>query len=246
MASEVAVVEREPSPLTLIQLAIQQKMDPGQLEKLIDLQERVQRNQAEQKFAEALAGFQQECPMVFKRRQVKNRDGTPRYVYASYDDIKSVTRPIESKWGISTSFDIKQGDGALIGTCRVRVGTHYEDHSFVVEIPKAGQGMNEPQTYGNTMSYLKRYLYCASLDIVVTDEDNDATDLMDLVNEVEALELQELIQEKHVEFKRFMEWASKSIGKDIEKLDQMPKGFFAKAKDMLRRKQGDNRKVGVQ
>ena len=237
-------VRQEPSPLSIIELAINKGISPEQLGQLVELQRQREKDDAERKFAEALSGFQAECPMVFKRRRVLQKDGkSVRYTYSSYDDIKAETRPIEAKWGISTSFDIKATeDGKLLGTCRVRVGTHHEDHSFIIEVGKSSNGIMA-HGYGEALSYLKRYLYCAALDIVLTDEDDDmACGLLNL-GEAECHALEEIIKEKNVDRAAFFKWASQHCGKNIEKLDDIPASHYATVKDMLNRAKGRAREA---
>lgn len=223
-------------PMAIIARAIERGVDADNLAKLMDLQTKWEDRRAAEEFAIAIANFQREVPMVFKSREVRKKDGGVMYFFASYDDIKRVTRPIEAKYGISTSFDIQHTeDGKLIGKCRVRVGSHFEDHTFTVPVPK-GLNTNQTQDYGGALTYLKRYCYCAALDIVVTDEDTDAANLTDLIGPDQLKEVVQLIQEKGVAPEKFKAWCSEAAGVDVPTLEAIPLRIVDKAIDLLRRK----------
>lgn len=234
------VVSPAPTPLAIYQQALEKGISVEQLGKLLDLHERHEKNEAAKIFATAVSGFQAECPMVFKGRTVKTRVGGDMYKFASYDDIKRVTRTLEAKYGISTSFDIKeeaaQQSAKLVGTCRVRVGNYYEDHTFTMPIPK-GLNTNAAQDYGMALSYLKRYLYCAALDIVVTDEDDDGQSCVEFVTPDEIAVLNDLFQATDTNLAKFLDWASEASGLKCETLDKVPQRLFVVALTMLRKKE---------
>ena len=82
--SNVQVLKPETSittPATLLQMAVQQNADLDKLEKLMDLQERWQTEQAKRAYSEALAGFQSKLEPIIKKRQAHNS------MYADMDDI---------------------------------------------------------------------------------------------------------------------------------------------------------------
>jgi hypothetical protein len=116
--------------------------------------------------------------------------------------------------------------------CCIRVGAHYQDHHFTTPVP-ADLKVNDTQKMGAALSYAKRYVLCAALNIVVTDEDNDAASLMDLIGDPEIEQLNTLIYEKNVDLRRFLDWAG------VESLDKMPRAKFDKALDMLKRKKSN-------
>lgn len=225
--------------MTIVERAIEKGgIDADNLGKLVELQMKWDDRRAAEEFAAALAGFNAECPTIPKRRGVKNKDGSTRYMYAAYEDIKLVTKPLEKKWGISTSFSFDTSqEGRLVGTCRVRVGSHFEDHTLALRVPK-GFGTNEAQDDGQAYSYLKRYLYCAALDIVIADEDKDATGLWSCINSEQVAELQKWLAEKGVDEGRFLAWASETAKFEVPSLKEFPVKLYATGLDMLKRKKG--------
>ncbi len=237
-ADPLPIAERQPEPqqagsmLPVIQQAIAQGMDPAKLEKMLDVHERWTKARAEEKFGASLAAFQAECPQIQKGR--KTQGGTFNFTYASLDDVMKVAQPIMARHGISALFDSthqtnEKGPAVINVTVRVRVGSYFEDRKFGCPIPtdlKASQ----PQQWGAALSYAKRYALCAALNIVVTDEDNDAANVIDTISGSQMIELETLIAEKKVDITKFLAWA------EIETLDRMPLTVFPKAVDMLKRK----------
>lgn len=227
--NELAPVEErgELTPISLISKAIENKISPDQLGKLYDLQERFEKNEAAKAFSLALAQFQSRMPVVFKSRTAKVKDW--QYSFASYDDVMRDAAPILADCKIALSFSTEPAQGGIKVTCRVRHGTHFEDHTLTVPIP--AMTVNDTQRFGAALSYAKRYALCAALNIVVSDEDDDASRQMELVNAQDLAQLKELIEEKRADMERFMKWAG------VKKLEEMTKDTWLKAMDMLRRKQ---------
>lgn len=217
------------TPLTLIQVALEKGIDPEQLGRLMDLQERWERNRAAEAFGAAITRFQAECPPVTKRRTVGGDAGSKiTYRYASYDDVMRAAAPVLTACGLAVSFSTKQQERMVEITCRIRVGIHHEDHTVTVPVPD--MRVNDTQKFGAAISYGKRFALCAALNIVVTDEDNDAQALIDTLLPAQVGELERLIKERGADLKRFLAWAN------VESLGQMLRKDFANAAHMLRQK----------
>lgn len=158
------------NPMAMLGHMVQAGYKADELGKMMDLAERWEQRQSEKAFCAALAEFQRRCPPILKSREVSG--GSMRFKYAGYDDIMRVAGPVMAELGITVGFDIEQTETVLKGTCRVRVGSHFEDKHF--QVPVTSQlRVSEAQQHGAALSYLKRYLLCAALNIVVTDEDNE-------------------------------------------------------------------------
>lgn len=215
-----ALATAPPHPLAILSAAVERGADPETLRQMMDLQERHERNEAAKRYAEAIAAFQQECPPIFKSRTVPTKSGGTKFTFAGYEDIKRITKPLECKHGITVGFDFRQEGSLLHGTIRVRVGNYYEDKSSAVAIPK-GYDTNDAQNGGQAMTYLKRYLYCAALDIVVSGDDQDGAGLYNKITPEQIGTINDLIrqcEDKGVPFdlKAFKYWLF------VEELDEIP------------------------
>lgn len=220
------------TPLTLLDKAIERGANVGDIERLAALAERFEDRQSQKTFADALAGFQAECPMVKKVRRTKG-GGRFEFDYASLDDVMYVARPLLAKWKIAVTFTTEDLPGKLKITCRVRVGTHSEDTTLTIPVPE--MSANDTQKQGGAVAYAKRYAICAALNIVVSDEDDDAASQFDPLTEAQVGEIKELIAQKKVDPERFMAWIKTMCG-GIETIEDMPQSLFAKAMDTLKRK----------
>lgn len=174
MTTELAT--HEENPLALLGRMDLASIDPDKVEKLLALQERWEDRQATKAHAAALVAFQSEMPPILKERQVQRK-----YYYANYDDIMRVARPILQKHGLAISASQKEDEKSITITVRV---THKEGHfsETPVTMPKLGviktrdgdAATNEAQAMGSSIMYARRNALCLALDIVVTDEDDDA------------------------------------------------------------------------
>lgn len=231
-----------PVPMQLIEKALERGLDPSQLEKLFNLQERYEKARAAEAFAAALQRFQAECPTITKNRTVKDRNGAPMYRFASFDDIMATVGPVLNRCGITIDFDSEQTEGMLRVTVRLRVGSHHEDKRFSCPIP-ADMRVNDSQKYGAALSYAKRYALCAALAIVVTDQDTDASTLYEYVRPEELEQLEELIKDSGADRKRFLDFVSEAANVKVPTLDKTPRSVFPKAVETLKRKQAEAKKA---
>jgi hypothetical protein len=114
----------------------------------------------------ALAGFQQEVPVIHKATQGYG------YTYADLTKIIQVINPILAKHGLGYTQPLM---GSSIKTIVFHIETGQTLES-VVDIPQgvALKGMNDFQVLGSAISYLRRYSL-ASILTLITDADLDAS-----------------------------------------------------------------------
>ena len=218
----------ETNPLAIIQSAVDRGMEPAHLTQLFDLQERWEKNRAAERFGEAMARFQSNCPVVHKAKQAKSSGNFQGYTYASYDDVMRAAGPILKECGLAISFSTEQVEKQLKVTCRIRHGIHYEDHSLTVPVPD--MRVSDTQKYGGAKSYAKRYALCAALNIVTSDEDNDAEGLHESINGNQLADLNDMLMSRIADPKRFNEYFG------ISRLDDLPVSRFQEAMTMLEKK----------
>ena len=208
------------------QAASQPDLDVAKMQQLMELKREWDKDRAAEAYAAAISEFQRKCPQIHKGR--KPQSG-PSYSYASYDDVMAVAGPILAECGIAVTFSQEQAEKSLRVTCRLRVGTHAEDHTFVVPVPD--MRVNETQKFGAALSYAKRYALQGALNIVVTDEDTDAGNLAaQTISGQQVDELSAEIDKRQADPVRFLA----AFG--IEALCDMPANRFAEAMTQLRKK----------
>ncbi len=237
MDSQLAPV----TPMSLMATAIERGVDAETLKGFMDLQERHERNEAAKVFAQALAEFQSRCPTITKKRDVKNRDGALMYKFANYEDIILTVRDLLRDCKIVVTFTIGFENQMMNGTCRVRVGTHYEESTLAVPVPK-GMNTNATQEFGMATSYLKRYLICAALNIVVAGEDDDARGLVEKITQDQIGKINDALDRcqaagNTVDHEKFKAWLSSKAGHDILDLSDVPAKLYSEAMGFLQRKE---------
>lgn len=213
--------------LAIIQQAAQQPdVDVSKMQHLLELKREWDRDRAAETYSAAITEFQRKCPQIHKGR--KPASG-PIYTYASYDDVMVVVSPILAECGIAVTFSTDCADKAIKTTCRLRVGTHYEDHVFTIPVPE--MRVNETQKYGAALSYAKRYALQSALNIVVTDEDTDAGNLSGAtITDEQAIQLQEWIDSTGADKAKFLAFLK------VERLADLPASKFANAMEAIQKK----------
>lgn len=174
--TQLATIEREESravattsPTHLIEMAINQGADVDKLERLMDMQERWERREAEKAFNRSITIFQSSCPRIVKSKQGHG------YKYATLGDIHAQIKETAQQCGISWRWETKeQTDERLTVSCIV---THLDGHSRSTESTvfiEAGNKMqSRTQMVGVATTYAQRYSLIGALGISTADEDMD-------------------------------------------------------------------------
>jgi hypothetical protein len=183
------------SPMALIRIAIEKGVDPDKMTALYNLAERWEANQAAKAFAEALTGFQDDMQPVIKSQEVRkseSKGGGKMYNFASFDDVMMAAKPLLKKYAIVVTFTTKPDGTKTAITCRIRVGTHFEETTITLGLPGI-LNANDSQQAGGALSYGKRYALCAALNIVTTGEDRDAQDQFQAIDSEQTKTLNTLL-----------------------------------------------------
>jgi hypothetical protein len=169
------VAPAAPTPLTLLEQAIAKNMDLAQLEKLMDMQERWEKRQAEKAFREAMSRFQSIAPVIKKNRKanINSQKGAFSYRFADLGAISGQIKEALSECGLSYRWEFEDKGAKLKVTCFV---SHRDGHTETSEM-EAGMdtsgAKNDIQSKGSTNTYLQRYTLIGALGLSTADEDND-------------------------------------------------------------------------
>jgi hypothetical protein len=174
---EVDVKVLEPTKIDdLISQGMTANADIVVMEKLFNLKVRHEDREAKKAYDEAMANFQKECPIIDKRKPVKNKDGkTIRYYYAPLDDIVAQVKEVIGNNGLSYRVKANVKDNSLVeAVCVIthKLG-HKEESSFEVPIDKESY-MSAPQQFASALTFAKRYAFCNAFGILTGDQDDDA------------------------------------------------------------------------
>lgn len=149
-------------------LAANASVDVAKLEKIIELQERILKHEAEAEFNVAFAAMQPEIPTIIERAS------TDKGKYAPLEDIVQPLRPVLSRHGFAISHQTESLDGErvrVIGILMHRCG-HSRRSEFVSKADTSGS-KNAIQALGSSRSYGRRYTTQDLLCIVTRGEDDD-------------------------------------------------------------------------
>jgi hypothetical protein len=162
---------------SVLESAVQKGMDADALTKLVDLQERIARNEAEQAYNAAMKKAQGSMPKIIKTKTNKQTNS----MYADLGAINEQITPIYTKHGFSLSFTEgvakRESDIRIICHC-----SHEKGHTreFFTDLPIDNVGMqgsvNKTMVHGiaSTFSYGQRYLIKMIFNLSIDEEDDDA------------------------------------------------------------------------
>ena len=143
------------------------------LERLLDMQERVQATRAVAAFNADLAVLQPKLPIIAERGGIKATNGKVQSTYALWEDINEAIRPFLAKHGFSLTFRVDRREGLVRVT---GILSHREGHSTetTIELPVDSSGSkNAVQAIGSSTSYGQRYTAKLLLNLTSRGEDDD-------------------------------------------------------------------------
>lgn len=168
-----------PTPMGLLQMAIQGNATMDTIERLVALQERAMAQDALREFNAAMNRAQTQMGRI--ARDMDNKQTSSKY--ASYAAIDREIRPIYTKEGLALSFDTAD---ALIPeyvriTCAV---SHSAGHTQVyhIDMPADGKGakggdvMTKTHATGAASAYGRRYLVMMIFNLAVGEGDTDGNE----------------------------------------------------------------------
>lgn len=165
------VHQEESTPNALIKLAIDKNVDIDKLEKLMQMQERWQANEAHKQFLEAMSKFQNECPPLMKSKKVAF--GNTKYNYAPLGEIFATIKDKLRQCGLSYRWEMNDENGSILCTCIISHTSGHSEKTTMSANKDSSGGKNEIQQRGSTITYLQRYTLIGALGISTADEDND-------------------------------------------------------------------------
>lgn len=168
-----ALVQQQSDPMLKIiaNASADPNVDITKMQALLDMRERLQDKESERAFYSAFATMQGKLPTITKSGEIKDRNGKVQSRYARWEDINEAIKPILQEHGFVLSFKTTNGGADICG-----ILAHSGGHREVSEIrlpADVGGAKNAVQAVGSSVSYGKRYMACALLNINSMGEDDD-------------------------------------------------------------------------
>lgn len=235
MSTAVATNELPESNTVSIfeRLARDPSVSVEKLERLMDLQDRANKRNAEAAFNAALAAMQADLPTIRERGGIKDRNGNVQSKYALWEDMNAAILPVLKAHGFSLTFRQEKADE---GFCVTGVLSHREGHSerTSITLPADTSGSkNAVQAVGSTVSYGKRYTAGMLLNLTSADiegDDDGAGAGSSFITEEQAMTLESLIEDAKADKAKFLAWIK------APSMDRIPAKLYANAVAMLNKK----------
>lgn len=220
----------------LLRIAVERGTPVEQLEKLLELHERMEQRAAIKQFSAAMAAFQAECPSIKKSSTAKivTKGGTSfGYTYAELDEIARTVNPILAKHGLSYGWDSSIEKSTLTCVCTVRHAAGHSEKSTFTLPTESSSAMSEQQKVGAALTFAKRQSLSSVLGITTTDEDTDTAEADPTkITEDQITLLRDLAIEVKADAGRFLRFLGVSAFSEIRASD------YARAVVALEQKRG--------
>jgi len=210
------------TPMSLVQMAVEQNADLDKLERLMDMRVRWEASEARKAFNAAIAKSRAECPPIKKTKTAHNSK------YAGLSETVEQIKPHLEACGLSYSWHTNQADGAVSVTCKVTHVLGHSDETTLFSEPDSTGSKNSIQSIGSAVSYLQRYTLASILGLAATDDFDDdgaGVDALDTKSVVELLKSAETIAQLDSR-------ATHAVKLDKEGKEQARKAYVQRKKDL--------------
>lgn len=169
--NELKTLEQPSSGVSpLVQMFASGQIPIEQIDQMMTLNERWEKNESRKAYHEALARAKAEMPVATKSGKNTHLNST----YATLDDYLAVANPVLAKYGLSVSWDMRdQTAESVTATCRISHQMGHSEASAPVTMPitKGNNAVSAAQSVGIAMTYARRYSFTAILGMATEDGD---------------------------------------------------------------------------
>jgi hypothetical protein len=233
------VAERQATNLLdVIRFAVSSPdVDVAKLREIVELQERMERRNAEVEYAAAMARVQAKIPRITKGGVMQFKSGA-QIKYAKYEDIDAGIRSVLADEGLAFDYDAPKTEGrfmTIAATVRHRLG-HAITKTITLPLDE-GPGKSPTQAALSTMSYGKRGLIKAFFNIIEEGEEEKlAGNLNEPISTDQQTVINDLMAERKANKARFLQWVSSVQGEKVTEVAQIRKAHYSLVIDTLKRK----------
>lgn len=220
------------TPMQMLQIAVERGADMAQLEKLMDLQERWEKNQARKSFDAAISAAKAKIKPIAKKREVDftSQKGRTNYVYEDLALIASEIDPILSEFGLSYRYRSKQEGARLSVTCVISHRDGYSEETTLTASNDESGNKNSIQAIGSAATYLQRYTLKLALGLSASKDDDGQGTFVERITEKQAADLKALAEEVRANIPLFLKYMK------IKALDELPAKRYVEAVRELEKK----------
>ncbi|PUB87028.1 MAG: single-stranded DNA-binding protein [gamma proteobacterium symbiont of Ctena orbiculata] len=182
------------TPVNMVEMAVQQGADLEKLDKLMQLEERWEKNNARKAYHAAVANFKRNPPKVIKDKVNKQYDSR----YASKHSLVNTVNAELGKHGLNARWDINQNDDDLITVSCILTHELGHSESVTMKAPPDSSGSKNPiQQIKSTKTYLEIATFESVTGVAASDEgDDDGNGFgVETINDEQVADLESLISE---------------------------------------------------
>lgn len=217
-------------PSSLIEMALSKGADEKALEKLekvLELQERWEANEAKKAYHQAMSAFKLNPPDIERDKTVSyTPQGKPTVTYnhATLANVTSKINAALSEHGLSATWLTKQENGNISVTCKITHSMGHSEETTITASPDTSGNKNPIQAIGSTISYLERYTILALTGLATHDMDDDGkgTDI-EYINEEQKKALVNEVSKRKIDVKKFNDHLK------VKSIDELPAKRFNEA-----------------
>lgn len=222
--NEVATAEASPVML-MIRAMKDGGMDLTALEKMMELQEKYEKNQARKAYTKAMSDFKKTPPEIEKDRHVafKTTSGQTEYNHASLGNVTRKINTALGEHGLSAAWTTDQTDKDVSVTCKItHVLGHFETTKLSAACDSSG-GKNAIQALGSTISYLQRYTILALTGLATHEMDDDGKEAEAVyITEKQVSTITDMLNAKEIKEARLLKYmgaesVEKILASDFQK-----------------------------
>lgn len=184
MATQLTIDGREeepkalavPTPMHLIEMAVQKGADAQQLAILMDLQLKWEANEARKQFEAAFQQFKRNAPEILKTKHVSfptSTGGRTDYWHAELDKITPIITDALLAVGIDATWETSDANGKTTITCILQGFGHIGRKATLSGPADTSGGKNSVQAIGSTVTYLQRYTLLSACGLAAKGSDDD-------------------------------------------------------------------------
>tara|TARA_R110000803_G_C11989495_1_gene321959 strand:- start:8250 stop:9032 length:783 start_codon:yes stop_codon:yes gene_type:complete len=238
-AAQVPATRQAVTIESVMQQAIEQKMPPETIGKLLDVAERLQANQAKIIFNDAMVSAQSALPRVCSDA----RNDQTKSDYPTETRVRQTIQKRCLEHGFTFFVDEAEPprDDILCVRLTIRHAGGYESmltrYGKVDNLgPKGNPNSTHVQGGQKTVTYLGRRMLLQAFGVVVDGDDTDGNDDVDVITPDQVSTLENMIADTGTDKVGFLVWATRTANHQIESLSDMPADLYSTAIAILKKK----------
>ena len=220
----------------IMALAIE-KGDLDKVEKMMELQERFENNEARKAYHVAMTAFKANPPSINNDAHVNYKSAktgqVTDYKHATLFNVMEKINKSLSEHGLSAAWVTEQPEKGISVTCKI---THILGHSESTTLKSDADlsgGKNNIQAIGSTVKYLQRYTVLSLTGLATADMDDDGTGAeAEYIDDEQMATINEWIESLKVDLAKFKQFMK------VDGLDKILKKDYNKAIKALKAKEG--------